>query len=128
MCWSAGVAEVFGYGSGVAGGFEESSQWKSISSRSLRVLFYQASLPLPSLALNRVAAVVRSHRCVLESRWRVLTPGRQALMTLVYLWKGDTYADVAAGFGGTVATSLHRVNDTIHLLTAKAVSLPAALR
>lgn len=30
---------------------------------------------------------------------RKLNPGRQALLVLAYLRKGDTFADLAAGFG-----------------------------
>ena len=92
------------------------------------MLFYQAGLPLSSSTLNRVAGVVRERRRVIGSRWRVLNPGRQALLALVYLRKGDTYACLAAGFGISTATAARRVKETIDLLAAKAVSLPTALR
>ncbi|HIV59097.1 MAG TPA: transposase family protein [Candidatus Stackebrandtia faecavium] len=92
------------------------------------MLFYQASLPLSSSTLNRVAGVVRGRRRSIGSRWRVLSPGRQALLTLAYLHKGETYASLAAGFGISTATAARRVHETIDLLAAKATSLPVALR
>ena len=48
-------------------------------------------------------------------------------MTPVYLRKGDTYADLAAGFAVSVATVYRRVNETIDLLAMRAVRLPKAL-
>ena len=38
------------------------------------------------------------------SLWRKLNPGQQALLVLVYLRKGETFADLAAGFGVGTAT------------------------
>lgn len=92
------------------------------------MLFYQAHLPICTSTLNFVAASIRSHRRSIGSRWRVVDPGRQALLTLVYLRKGETYADVAAGFGISTTTVFRRVNETIDLLAKAAVSLPRALR
>jgi hypothetical protein len=34
-----------------------------------------------------------------QSLWRKLNPGQQALLVLAYLRKGETFADLAAGFG-----------------------------
>ena len=56
----------------------------------------------------------------------MLDPGRQALLTLVYLRKGDTYAALAPGFGVSVATVYRRVNETIDLLASRAEPLPEA--
>lgn len=46
------------------------------------MLFYPAALPLSTSTPNRVAGLIRSHRKHIGSRWRVLDPGRQALLTL----------------------------------------------
>ena len=92
------------------------------------MLFYQASLPVSSATLRFVAGVIRTHHRVAGTRWRVLDPGRQALLTLVYLRKGDTYADLAPGFGVSVATVYRRVNETIDLLASRAEPLPEVLR
>jgi hypothetical protein len=63
------------------------------------MLFYRAVLPLSSRTLNFVAGLVRRHLKAIGSRWRKLDPGRQALLVLAYLRKGETFEDLAAGFG-----------------------------
>jgi hypothetical protein len=62
------------------------------------VLFYRAALPLSSRTLNYAAGIIRRHRASIGSLWRKLNPGRQALLVLAYLRKGETFADLAAGF------------------------------
>jgi hypothetical protein len=40
--------------------------------------------------------VIRRHRRQISSCWRKLNPGRQALLALAHLRKGETFADLAA--------------------------------
>jgi Helix-turn-helix of DDE superfamily endonuclease len=63
------------------------------------MLFYRAALPLSSQTLTYVSGIIRRHRKSIGSRWRKLNPGQQALLVLVYLRKGETFAEFAAGFG-----------------------------
>ena len=91
------------------------------------MLFYPAALPLSTSTLNRVAALIRAHRRTINSRWRVLDPGTQALLTLVYLRKGERFADLAAGFGISTATAWRRTRETIGLLAARAPRIRDAL-
>jgi len=84
------------------------------------LLFYRAALPLSSKTLNYVAGIVRRHRASIGSLWRKLNPGQQALLVLVYLRKGETFAEVAAGFGVGTATAWRYVNETVALLAARA--------
>jgi hypothetical protein len=51
------------------------------------MLFYPAALPLSAQTLSYVAGVIRRHRAKIGSSWRKLSPGRQALLVLVYLRK-----------------------------------------
>ena len=69
------------------------------------MLFYRAALPLSSRTLNYVAGIIRRHRKAIGSRWRKLNPGRQALLVLAYLRKGETFAELAAGFGVGTTTA-----------------------
>ena len=92
------------------------------------MLFYPAALPLSTSTLNRVAALIRAHRRTIGSRWRVLDPGTQALLTLAYLRKGERFADLAASFGISAATAWRRTRETIRLLAARAPSIRDALR
>ena len=69
------------------------------------MLFYPAALPLSRQALDYTAGVIRRHRRRIGSPWRKLNPGRQALLVLAYLRKGETFAELAAGFGVGTATA-----------------------
>jgi hypothetical protein len=55
--------------------------------------------------LTFVAGIIRRHRVSIGSLWRKLNPGRQALPVLAYLRKGETFAELAAGFGVGVTTA-----------------------
>jgi DDE superfamily endonuclease/Helix-turn-helix of DDE superfamily endonuclease len=91
------------------------------------MLFYPAALPLSSQTLTYVAGIIRRHRKKTGSAWRKLNPGRQALLVLAYLRKGETFADLAAGFGIGTATAWRYVTETVALLAARSPKLRAAL-
>ena len=74
------------------------------------------------------AAVIRRHRASIGSLWRKLDPGRQALLVLVHLRKGEPFAQVAAGFGVGTATAWRYVTETVALLAARAPGLRQAVR
>jgi len=92
------------------------------------MLFYRAALPLSSRTLAFVAGLIRRHRTWIGSLWRKLNPGQQALLVLVHLRKGDTFAELAAGFGVGTATAWRYVNETVALLAARAPKLRQAVR
>ena len=83
------------------------------------MLFYPAALPLSRQTLTYAAGVIRRHRRQIGSCWRKLNPGRQALLVLAYLRKGETFAELAAGFGVGTATAWRYVNETVALLAAR---------
>ncbi|MFD0535075.1 hypothetical protein ACFQY7_16320 [Actinomadura luteofluorescens] len=43
--------------------------------------------------------MIQRHRKAIESAWRPLNPGQQALMVLVHLRKGDTFLWTSGGGG-----------------------------
>src|SRR3954454_24173507 len=92
------------------------------------MLFYRAALPLSRQTLTFVSGLVRAHRREIGSVWRALNPGQQALLVLVYLRKGEPFAEVGAGFGVSTTTCWRYVNETVELLAARAPKLRAALR
>jgi hypothetical protein len=92
------------------------------------MLFYRAALPLSSRTLTFVSGIIRRHRASIGSRWRKLNPGRQALLVLACLRKGETFADLAAGFAVGVTTAWRYVNETVALLAARAPKLRQAAR
>jgi hypothetical protein len=92
------------------------------------MLFYRAALPLSSRTLTFVSGIIRRHRISIGSGWRKLNPGRQALLVLVYLRKGETFAELAAGFGVGTTTAWRYVNEAVALLAARAPKLRQAVR
>jgi hypothetical protein len=92
------------------------------------MLFYRAALPLSRRTLDYTAGIIRRHRKAIGSPWRRLNPGRQALLVLVYLRKGETFADVAAGFAIGTATAWRYIDETVRLLSARSPKLDQALR
>ena len=91
------------------------------------MLFCRAALPLSSRTLTYVSGIIRRHRNAIGSRWRKLNAGRQALLLLAYLRKGETFAELAAGFGIGTATAWRYVTQTVALLAARAPKLRRAL-
>jgi hypothetical protein len=52
------------------------------------MLFYPAALPLSARTLADLAGIIRRHRKNIESCWRKLNPGRQALLAWpVLTWR-----------------------------------------
>jgi len=92
------------------------------------MLFYRAVLPLSRATLTYVAGVIRRYRRQIGSCWRKLTPGQQALLVLAHLRKGETFAELAAGFAVSTATAWRYVTETVRLLAARAPKLRRALR
>ncbi len=92
------------------------------------MLFYRAVLPLSRSTLAYVAGVIRRHRRQIGSCWRKCNPGQQALLVLAHLRKGETFAELAAGFGIGTATAWRYVNETVALLAARAPKLRGALQ
>jgi len=91
-------------------------------------LLYRAALPLSRKTLNYAAGIIRRHLKSIGSRWRKLNPGQQALLVLAYLRKGETFAEVAAGFGVGRTTAWRYAGETVALLAARAPKLRQAVR
>jgi hypothetical protein len=91
------------------------------------MLFYRAALLLSASTLAYTAGVIRRHRKSIGSPWRKLNPGQQALLVLAYLRKGETFAELAAGFGIGTATAWRYVTETVALLAARSPKLRRAL-
>jgi hypothetical protein len=92
------------------------------------MLLYRASLPLSRQTLAYATGLIRRHRKAIGSKGRALPPGAQALMVLVYLRKGETFAELAAGFGVSTSTAWRYATESVDLLAARAPKLGTALR
>src|SRR6187455_2855010 len=84
-------------------------------------------MSVSSRALSMLADALRRRRNQRATRWRKLTPGRQALLVVAYLRKGETYADLACGFSIGTSTVYRYVREAITLLAAMAPTLAEAI-
>ncbi len=73
------------------------------------MLSYPSGMSVSTRALCTLAEALRRHRREQATRWRKLSAGRQALLVVAYLRKGETYADLACGFQvGMIAIGMKR--------------------
>lgn len=87
------------------------------------MLSYPCGMSVSSRALTTLADLLRARRTQLGTRWRKLGAGRQALPALAYLRKGETYADLAIGFGIGTTTVYRYLCEALDLLAALAPTL-----
>lgn len=76
----------------------------------------------------RISWELTVRRRRLGTRWRRLTPGRQALLVLAHLRCGDTCTRLAMGFGVGLATVCHYIHEAVGLLAALAPDLVDAVK
>ncbi|WP_432536348.1 transposase family protein [Kineococcus arenarius] len=91
------------------------------------MLSYPSGLPVSTRALTLLAEALRQRRQRIGSSWRRLTPGRQALLVLAHLRKGERYADLAAGFDVGIATVHRYVHEALAVLAAMTPTLQHAV-
>jgi DDE superfamily endonuclease len=91
------------------------------------VLSYPSGMSVSSRALKLLADVLRAHRTQRATRWRKLSVGRQALLVVAYLRKGETYTDLACGFQIGTSTVYRYGREALTLLAALAPTLEQAI-
>ena len=91
------------------------------------MLSYPSGMSVSSRALIMLTDLLRSHRTQLGTRWRKLSVGRQAVLTLAHLRKNETYADLATGFGIGTTTVYRYLCEALDLLAALAPTLAEAI-
>lgn len=92
------------------------------------MLVYPSSMTVSTRALRLLADALRAHRAEIGTRWRLLDSGRQALMVLAHLRKGETYQDLAVGFGVSAATAYRYLREGKQVLAAQAPTLDQAMQ
>jgi hypothetical protein len=78
-------------------------------------------------ALITLADALRRTRNQRGTRWRRLSVGEQALLVLAHLRKGETYTDLAAGFGIGTTTVFRYIREAVDALAALAPTLAQAI-
>jgi DDE superfamily endonuclease/Helix-turn-helix of DDE superfamily endonuclease len=91
------------------------------------VLLYPSGMSVSTRTLTVLSDVLRRHRRERATRWRRLSAGRQALLVIAYLRKGETYADLACGFAVGTSTVYRYVREALELLAAMAPTLEQAI-
>lgn len=91
------------------------------------MLVYPSSIDLSSRTLRFLTGQLTARRQEIGTRWRRLPAGRQALLALAHLRCGDTYAQLAAGFGIGIATVYRYIREAVEALASLAPSLDEAM-
>ncbi|MDQ0945762.1 transposase family protein [Streptomyces sp. V1I1] len=92
------------------------------------MLVYPSSIDLSSRTLRFLTGQLAIRRGEIGTRWRRLSAGRQALLALAHLRCGDTYAQLAAGFGIGVATVYRYIREAVEVLAALAPTLAEVMK
>ncbi|MFF3578053.1 transposase family protein [Streptomyces mirabilis] len=92
------------------------------------MLVYPSSIDLSSRTLRFLTGQLTARRQEIGTRWRRLSVARQALLALAHLRCGDTYAQLAAGFGIGIATVYRYIREAVDTLSALALPLAEAMR
>src|SRR4051812_49573549 len=71
-------------------------------------------------ALRFVTDALRAHRETTRTGWRVLSSGGQALLVLAHLRKGETYRDLAVGFGVGTTSAYRYLPEALQVLASLA--------
>ncbi|MDQ0798162.1 hypothetical protein QFZ58_006650 [Streptomyces sp. B1I3] len=96
--------------------------------QELRVLVYPSSIDLSGRTLRFLTGRLAARRQDIGTRWRRLPAARQALLALAHLRCGDTYAQLASGFGIGIATVYRYIREAVEALAVLAPSLAEAMR
>ncbi|MCY0932425.1 hypothetical protein OTB20_41045 [Streptomyces sp. H27-H1] len=91
-------------------------------------LTYQSRLPLSTRTVNHLADLLRRHLKAIRSRWRILPPGKIAVIVLAVLRHDQRLADMAGGNNVSESTVRRWRDELLGLLALQAPRLDRALK
>ncbi|MFF4427445.1 transposase family protein [Streptomyces sp. NPDC001549] len=89
---------------------------------------YQCRLPLSTRIINHLAGLLRRRLKAIRPRWRILSPGRIAVIVLAVLRHDQCLADMAGGNNVSESAVRRWRGELITLLAAQAPRLDRALK
>ncbi|MGW1897867.1 transposase family protein [Streptomyces hirsutus] len=92
------------------------------------MLVHPSSIDLSTRTLRFLVGQLTARRRDIGTRWRRLPVARQALLALAHLRCGDTYAQLAAGFGIGIATVYRYIREAIEVLATLAPTLTEVMK
>ncbi|GGS25228.1 hypothetical protein GCM10010284_67680 [Streptomyces rubiginosohelvolus] len=92
------------------------------------MLVYPSSIDMSTRTLRFLTGQLTARRREIGTRWRRLPAARQGLLALAHLRCGDTYAQLAAGFGIGIATAFRYIREAVDILATLAPSLAEAMK
>nr|WP_051792290.1 IS5/IS1182 family transposase [Streptomyces sp. NRRL F-5527] len=92
------------------------------------LLVYRCRLPLSTRTVNHLADLLRRHLNAIRSRWRILPPGKIAVIVLAVLRHNQRLADMAGGNNVSESTVRRWRDELIGLLAVQAPRLDRALK
>lgn len=92
------------------------------------MLLHPSSIVLSSRTLRYMSRQLTARQREIGTRWRRPPSGRQALPALAHLRCGDTYAQLAAGFGIGIATVFRSIREAVEVPAALAPTLAEAMQ
>jgi hypothetical protein len=90
-------------------------------------IVYQTALPVSKTTIDLVTGLIRQYLKDIGSRWRSVTPGRQAVLALAWLRHDQRLADLADGNDVSASTIRRWGLEVIRLLAARAPRLDRVL-
>ena len=88
---------------------------------------YPAGMTVSNRALIMLSDALRQRRTQNGTRWRRLPAGEQALLVMAHLRKGETYTDLAIGFGIGTTTVFRYIREALEVLNGRAPTLEQAV-
>ncbi|MFE3403001.1 transposase family protein [Streptomyces anulatus] len=92
------------------------------------MLVCPSSIDMSPRTLRFLTGQLTARRREIGTRWRRLPAARQALLALAHLRCGDTYAQLAAGFGIGIATAFRYIREAVDILATLAPSLAEVMK
>src|SRR5215218_8981959 len=84
-------------------------------------------MTMSNRALIILSDALRQRRTQRGTRWRRLRAGEQALLVIAHLRKGETYTDLALGFGIGTTTVFRYIQEALDVLADRAPTLEQAI-